>query len=354
MTDGDQLEEAAVAPELRVLTGRLAGSRCALQPDRPTTVGAGPENDIVLPATDIGPCRLILEPHGAGLMVRVLAGEVNAGGQRWLAGSQQPMACGVPLQMGQATVAVAARPGFCGSAAQCASSPAAWPRRAGVAVGVVSCALSVGGLALGSSAPGQTVDARRAAAGLEAAYHDAGLEALRVQATADQGLRVTGYLETDAQRATAASMLSRQALPGRLDVWNNGSLSAAVQEVFGAHHVPAQAVVTGPGRVIVHTQHADEQRLQHILVRVRQDVPGLQALELRNTLPTVPVPLAPDSLDPGKRIASIVPGEAAYVVTADGTRYFEGALLPTGQRVAAIRPGDVRLERQAATVAPTF
>jgi type III secretion protein D len=221
-------------------------------------------------------------------------------------------------------------------------------------VGALTCALSLGGLALGSSTSAPTVDARHAAARLEAAFHDVGFEALRVQATTDQGLRVTGYLETAAHRATAAAMLSRESLPARLDVWIDGALSAAVQEIFGAHHVAAQAVAAGPGRVVVHTQEADAPRLQHILVRARQDVPGLKAIELRNTPPAAPVPAAPEALDPGKRIASIVPGEAAYVVTADGTRYFEGALLPTGERVAAIRPGDVHLERQPATASPAF
>jgi type III secretion protein D len=55
--------------------------------------------------------------------------------------------------------------------------------------------------------------------------------------------------------------------------------------------------------------------------------------------------------DPGKRVTSIVPGDPAYVVTADGTRYFEGALLPTGHRVAAIRDREVLLERNG-TKAP--
>ena len=48
--------------------------------------------------------------------------------------------------------------------------------------------------------------------------------------------------------------------------------------------------------------------------------------------------------DPGKRVASIVPGDPPYVVTVDGTRYFEGALLPTGHRIAGIEERQVVLE----------
>jgi type III secretion protein D len=39
-----------------------------------------------------------------------------------------------------------------------------------------------------------------------------------------------------------------------------------------------------------------------------------------------------------------VPGDPAYVVTADGTRYFQGALLPTGHRIAGIEERRVVLE----------
>ena len=83
----------------------------------------------------------------------------------------------------------------------------------------------------------------------------------------------------------------------------------------------------------------------------RRDVPGLSMLEVRNSPPgPLPDP-APVMNDPGKRLSSIVPGDPSYVVTADGTRYFEGALLPTGHRIASIHEREVLLERSG-TVTP--
>ncbi len=55
--------------------------------------------------------------------------------------------------------------------------------------------------------------------------------------------------------------------------------------------------------------------------------------------------------DPGKRIASIVPGNPAYIVTADGARYFVGAMLPTGHRITAIAGQRVSLERDGEAIA---
>ena len=42
---------------------------------------------------------------------------------------------------------------------------------------------------------------------------------------------------------------------------------------------------------------------------------------------------------------AFVPGESPYVVTADGTRYFVGGLLPTGHRIEAIDAHRVQLAK---------
>lgn len=50
--------------------------------------------------------------------------------------------------------------------------------------------------------------------------------------------------------------------------------------------------------------------------------------------------------EPGKRIVTLVSqGQLPHLVTADGTRYFVGAVLPSGHRVAAVLPQALVLER---------
>jgi type III secretion protein D len=65
---------------------------------------------------------------------------------------------------------------------------------------------------------------------------------------------------------------------------------------------------------------------------------------VRNTATPAPKPLPPVPADPGKRIASLVPGDTAYLVTADGARYFVGSMLPSGHRITAIGAQSVTLE----------
>jgi type III secretion protein D len=79
---------------------------------------------------------------------------------------------------------------------------------------------------------------------------------------------------------------------------------------------------------------------------VRRDVRGLANLKVVNTAPpAAPPPPPPMPDDPGKRIASVVPGDPAFIVTVDGARYFVGAMLPSGHRITAIAGQRVSLER---------
>jgi type III secretion protein D len=109
--------------------------------------------------------------------------------------------------------------------------------------------------------------------------------------------------------------------------------------------VAVQARVTGPGLVVAEAAERDADRFAKAVEVVRRDVRGLDKLAVENRATPLPPPAPPLPDDPGKRIASLVPGEPGYLVTADGSRYFVGAMLPSGHRVTAIAQQRVTLER---------
>jgi type III secretion protein D len=123
------------------------------------------------------------------------------------------------------------------------------------------------------------------------------------------------------------------------------ALARDVTEVFRVNGIAVQARVTGPGRVDADAAEPDANRLARAEEVVRRDVRGLDGLKVRNSATPTPPPVPPLPDDPGKRIASLVPGDPAYVVTADGARYFVGAMLPSGHRITAVAPQSVTLER---------
>jgi type III secretion protein D len=189
----------------------------------------------------------------------------------------------------------------------------------------------------------------------QATLHAAGMSTVTVSVAAGQNQPlVEGYLDTHAQRTRAEALLAEIGLRPRFSVWINESLAQAVQDVYRVHGISAQVQPLGPGQVRVRTALADVAPLATVEQTVRRDVQGLKRLETQNAPPPgVPSPI-PDVHDAGKRVASIVAGDEPYVATQDGTRYFIGALLPTGHRILAINDGRVELEREGQNTALAF
>jgi type III secretion protein D len=194
-----------------------------------------------------------------------------------------------------------------------------------------------------SAPPQAPVDRRAAVARVLASqpqWHD-----LRADA-GPAGAVVHGELATDAQRDALQQRLAAAGLGDvPVDIVTGERLVDAVADVFRVQGVPVRAEYGGAGHVDVHAHEADADALARAAATARRDVAGLRELVVGNEPTTPPPQNTPVADDPGKRVAAIVPGDSPYVVTADGTRYFVGALLPTGHRVEAIEAHRVVLTR---------
>lgn len=381
------LSDAATAGlQLQVLAGPQQGARAAVPQGLPFTLGGSADCDIVLRGLAGLPLavRLCLQPQA--LRVEVLQGQLQLAGQSLAAGQTTHCPPDAELVLGPVRIGLVTAPEpvhdhdvptgatIAPDAPATADAPMATPARlpataparsrwwagrrgwqALVAGGGALAAVSVGMLASAYtqpvSAPAREPLAQQAQATLQAA----GLGQLRVRPDAEgSGLLVTGYLDTGAQRAQAEQLMAAQHLPARWQVHVNQQVADAVADVYRINGVPARARAVGEGAVAVTTREADASRLDRVRDAARRDVPGLAAIEARNEPPPAPPGPMPVVDDPGKRLASIVPGEPPYVVTADGTRYFEGALLPTGHRIAGIERHRVLLDRDGAVTPLVF
>jgi type III secretion protein D len=214
-------------------------------------------------------------------------------------------------------------------------------------VGVSVCTITLA-WAMGPS----TLSPQEQAVNLRQTLSHLGMAALNVESR-DGQLFVTGHLESQAERTRLEKALADRS-PARLAVWVNEQVAANVAEVYRLNGIAAQVQATGAGVVRVQTAVSDVQQLEHVQTLARRDVPGLQQLVAVNeALPAAP-PSTSTIHDPGKRVAAIVPGEPAYLVTADGTRYFEGAMLPSGHRIMAILPDKVQMEREGVASVLSF
>jgi len=161
---------------------------------------------------------------------------------------------------------------------------------------------------------------------------------------ADGRLEIRGRLATIAERARLDAWLGERQLNPSIEVQVDESLLRDVTETFRINGISVRAQVAAKGIVAVEAAERDADRLARAEEMVRRDVRGLEKLTLTNTATPLPKPLPPVADDPGKRIASLVPGEPAYIVTADGSRYFVGSMLPTGHRIAEVGAHSVTLE----------
>ena len=363
--------------ELHVLEGAQQGACTPLPEGLAVTISGAIDSDVVLRGDDLAGRCITLTVQADSLCLHVLQGEAHVDGRSVAAGHTVTVALASVVALGSTHIGVlrvasaGAAPGHAanagasplrgtgaaapapaslaeaaaGSLATAVQGPSArtWSRRL-VGSGAALAAVSIGVLAFAYTAVPVAPSAQQRASHAETVLHDAGLQRLSVRAAEGGELRVGGYLETTAERARAERLLADAHLDARWQVWVNEQVASAVQDVYRVNGASASVDSVGPGAVRVRTSVADPASLEAIRNLAKRDVPGLTTIEVRNTAPPQRPSATPVLDDPGKRISSIVPGDPPYVVTIDGTRYFEGALLPTGHRIAAIEEHQVVLE----------
>ncbi|HEX6018723.1 MAG TPA: hypothetical protein VFZ28_11535 [Burkholderiaceae bacterium] len=355
--------ESMDALELRVLQGLQRGARAPLGAGAPCVLAAGPDGgdgaDIVLREPALMPTRVRFSAAAPHAILEVLQGEVQLGGDILRAGAQALWPMHAPLQLGALVVAFGhactdhwpSAVDVPAEASPAAPTVAAPPlhRRAEIWLAAMGAGLlMVCGAALwvvhAAAAAEPAVASVPGAADLTAALRGSEFATLQAVGGADGQVTLRGRLPTEAARRKLDEWLQRKGLQARLDVTVDEVVARNVAEVFRVNGVTVKATVAGPGRIDAEAAERDADRLARAEEAARRDVRGLERLAVRNTAKPLPAPQPPVSDDPGKRIASLVTSEPAYLVTADGSRYFVGALLPSGHRVTHIGPGSVTLE----------
>ncbi|EHR71428.1 hypothetical protein BurJ1DRAFT_2599 [Burkholderiales bacterium JOSHI_001] len=357
---------AAGAPwQLRVLQGPQQGAQAPL-PEGQTVLlamqpaGLAADADIQLRDPQASALRLAITAQGGAAQLQVLEGELDLDDQRLTPGQTLRWACGQPLTLGRTVIACGPEdqpvwtlapeladelpaPALAGPAGSRAPRrrPELWLATVGTVL-LLGCA---GAWALAQLTVKPTTVQRADASTLATALKGSEFAALELQSQPGGALRLQGRLATLAQRGRLDAWLAARGATPALDVVVDEALVREVSEVFRINGVPVQAQVEAPGQVLAQAAEPDAQRLARAEEVVRRDVHGLGGLMVRNSARPAPPPAPPVVADPGKRIASLVPGEPAYVVTADGARYFVGALLPSGHRITEVQAQRLTLER---------
>ncbi len=364
------------ALELRVFEGPQAGARAALASGVGCVVSAesdghGDGADIVLREEGVTPARVRVTADLTDALLEVIAGEVRLGDKVLTAGTQAPWAMHAPLRLGGSVIAFgragATEWSLGASADSLPTAPttavtaprkrAPLHRRAEVwlaGMGATVLLICVAALWTAHLSAAPLKSTQSAPPPLAAALHASEFSGLAVATRADGQVVLHGRIATIAQRERLDAWLAKHQVAPAIDVQVDEALARDVTETFRVNGVAVQARVLGTGIVAVEAAERDAGRLARAEEVVRRDVRGVTRLDMHNTAPPSPKPAAPVADDPGKRIASLVPGELAYLVTEDGSRYFVGAMLPTGYRITEIAARSVTLERDGQKTSLNF
>jgi len=378
-SSGDQTDlQSPTGIEIRVLKGHQAGARQAwdgqsLTVQTETGMGAGNGEDpdafadIVLFDTVKPPVRLRV--HGPVLAARIelLSGRAKLGELSLASGQSAAWHPYQALVLGSSVLAFGekSKSDWSHEPASLASTdetnqmlsdtgesddahPAllqrigVWPLAAGMVVAAISAvAFGVIKPSISPAASTASLDQKTFASALS----ESPFAHLRTKTLPDGKQELSGRLGTLAQKRQLDAWLSQQDDSVRQEIDVDEALVRDVAEVYRLNGVTVQASSRGPGAVLAEVKEPNKQKFEAASEAVRRDVRGLHELITRNTAKPAPpkMPKVPD--DPNKRIVSLVPGALGYLITADGSRYFIGAMLPTGYRVTRIRSTSVLLER---------
>lgn len=304
-------------PALKITAGVHQGAVIRLDAADMLVIGASDDCDVIL--SDSGVCshHCVLKRQADRFFLRAMEGALNVNGHEQDPGSIILVPAGVPVVIGTAAFEIAGTAASADTPAEVnvnehfqAKAPAHGPLAQMLRRRPLSVAAGVAALIA-------TVFAVRAIS--------VGINAQSAQSAAGE-------------MAAAAVATSR----------SGASIAHDVAEVLRLSGITCEAQYNGDGTVTVKGHLGDPQALAAIVKsRAIREIVGLKrvmAINLDRGASSMP-----GTTVDGTRIVSVVASADPYVVTADGSRYYVGASLPQGGRLAGVKEGEVLVERDGHT-----
>jgi type III secretion protein D len=377
---------------LRVISGRQEGAEYRLSPRIKVRIGHNFDHDIVLRNTQNKDASLELAVNDDVAILTVLVGNISVLGRQLNAGESIPCPLFVPVEIGSAIFAIGhANSERWDDAANIAAATSAQSapehsadnrddngdlilpqsvpathqidgairhfsssfRPIGEAIAIErrwpTYAVVVASLALAAvlfSPISNWIDQQ--ANGPEATEQmlaRVGFPDLQVTETAGGALLVSGVLRDDVQLQRLRRLIDDKHPGTLLDVNTMQALAAAVTDMLVAQNIDA---VAKPGRgrnIVVTSEYLPSDRQTELAAQIRGDMPAIARVMFQNDANRGEPDLQYFFASEKYGLASMVDGDPAYITTADGTKWFKGALVPTGHLITGIGNGAVQFER---------
>lgn len=373
--------DAVAAPEteslvLRVLAGRVRGASAPLERGRVIAVGHDLDADIVLRDASAEGVRLTLKARADAADLELTSGAVTLLGHELTAPAQAILPLYLPLLIGDNAVAIgeaesprwneaerilaAARPlpddhsdeddapaGDGRNWQYLLNNTNALVSRSAKFVPVLLIAvITVSALFAISTGVPAWPKSQPKPAKVQAVLSEEGFDKLVVTKTEAGDLRIEGMLASDAERVRLQRILAAREWRPRLELQTHDGIARQVEELYLANGVKAAARSVGAGMVRLDVTGSDPDEAARLERLAMGEIKGLRRIDV-SMLPGADEGGRFEDIQQGggKRVVSVIGGERGHVTTADGARYFPGAVLPTGHRIVSIEDTRVLVER---------
>lgn len=375
MTDAATASTAEIETlVLKVLAGRVRGASAPLERGHAVTVGHDLDADIVLRDPSAEGVRLKLKARTDAADIELLEGKVVLLGHELTAPAQALLPLYLPLMIGDNAVAIgdpdsprwreaeriltAGRPISDDEDEDDAAQPSqSWQYLLNNTNALVSrsvkfvpvlliAVITVSALFAISSGVPSWPKMQPKPAKVQGVLQDEGFTDLAVTKTSEGDLRIEGMVASDADRARLQRIMAAHDWQPRLQVQSQEGMARQVEDFYLANGVEASARSGGVGLVrldVVGSSQEEAGRLQRLAMT---EVKGVRRIDI-NMLPGADEGGRFEDMQEGggKRVVSVIGGPRGHVTTADGARYFPGAVLPTGHRIVSIEETKVLVER---------
>lgn len=373
--------DAVAAPEieslvLRVLAGRVRGASAPLERGRVIAVGHDLDADIVLRDASAEGVRLTLKARADAADLDLTSGSVTLLGHELTAPAQAILPLYLPLLIGDNAVAIgeaesprwseaerilaAARPLPDDDGDEDAASVndgrnwqyllnntnALVSRSAKFVPILLIAVVTISALFAISSGVPAWPKSQPKPAKVQAVLSEEGFDKLVVTKTEAGDLRIEGMLASDAERVRLQRILAAREWRPRLELQTHDGIARQVEELYLANGVKAAARSVGAGMVRLDVTGSDPDEAARLERLAMAEIKGLSRIDV-SMLPGADEGGRFEDIQQGggKRVVSVIGGERGHVTTADGARYFPGAVLPTGHRIVSIEDTRVLVER---------
>jgi type III secretion protein D len=375
---------------LRVVDGMHRGAQVPLEESGLTIIGSADDCDLILMDSGVAPRHAAITVHERDITIRAIDGKIDLDGRAVSPGEVATSAIGTALAIGAATIVIG---GDTAEAAQREPQEQAPVResvpeqrtgesqvkseeavdgssqtplrsirsKTSVRVLIASCVVAVSlaaVFAVSSNMSPRAMSPQKRAAQL---LKDLELEGEVQVSSPERGVvQLTGTAPNQGAYSALVRGLAANDVRPVLRVAIGDRLAAGVKDVFRVNGFGVDTRYAQGGIVIVDGVSATDRRIKSVIQHALRDVRGLKDIRIgKNTGRRLQAGTAMSGQSgsvnaSAKRVVSVVDGSPAYLVTADGARYFVNAILPDGHRVVAIRNGAVTLERDGEQIVVTF